>query len=67
MPVKERITGIELMQELLNIANVNSYSMYLFGAKKDILSTLVKRIKEEYPHINLLGATDVMLKIKMPL
>ncbi len=64
MPVKERITGIELMQELLNIANVNSYSMYLFGAKKDILSTLVKRIKEEYPHINLLGATDGYVKNK---
>lgn len=64
MPVKERITGIELMQELLNIANVNSYSMYLFGAKKDILTTLVKRIKEEYPHINLLGATDGYVKNK---
>lgn len=64
MPVKERITGIELMQELLNIANANSYSMYLFGAKKDILTTLVKRIKEEYPHINLLGATDGYVKNK---
>ena len=64
MPVKERITGIELMQELLNIANVNSYSMYLFGAKKDILTTLLKRIKEEYPHINLLGATDGYVKNK---
>ncbi len=64
MPVKERITGIELMQELLNIANVNSYSMYLFGAKKDILTTLVKRIKDEYPHINILGATDGYVKNK---
>ena len=64
MPVKERITGIELMQELLNIANVNSYSMYLFGAKKDILTTLVKRIKEEYPHVNILGATDGYVKNK---
>lgn len=64
MPVKERITGIELMQELLNIANANSYSMYLFGAKKDILTTLVKRIKEEYPHINILGSTDGYVKNK---
>lgn len=64
MPVKERITGIELMQELLNIANINSYSIYLFGAKKEVLSALVKKIKREYPHITILGATDGYVKNK---
>ena len=64
MPVKERITGIELMQELLNIANINSYSIYLFGAKKEILSALVKKIKREYPNITILGATDGYVKNK---
>ena len=53
--IKERITGIEICEYLLNLANEKKYSLYLFGAKKEVLNELVKKIKKEYPNIILLG------------
>lgn len=52
---KERITGIEISEHLLNLANEKKYSLYLFGAKKEVLDELIKKIKKEYPNIILLG------------
>lgn len=56
--IKERIPGIEIAEELLKLANKNKKSLYLFGAKKEVLDTLVKKIESQYPNINLLGTTD---------
>lgn len=57
-PVEERITGIEICEELLRIANNNKYSLYLFGAKEEVLNALVDRIKKEYSNINLVGFSN---------
>lgn len=56
--VKERITGIDIASFLLEEANKNSYSLYLFGAKEEVLNKLKLKIKNEYPNINMLGATN---------
>lgn len=56
--VKERITGIEIAEELIKKANEKGYSLYLFGAKEEVLKTFVTKVKEEYPNIKLLGATN---------
>lgn len=54
-PVKERITGVEIVQGLLNFANMGKKSLYLFGAKEEVLSCLVKRIETEFPQIVIAG------------
>ena len=56
--IKERITGVDLADELLNIANNCHYSLYLLGAKKDVVKTLAQKIESDYPNINLLGFQD---------
>lgn len=55
LDVKERITGIDIAEYLLNVANENSYSLYLFGAKEDVIGLLVDKIKSEYQNIKILG------------
>ena len=56
--VKERITGIEIAEYLLKIANENGYSIYLFGAKASVITTLIDKIKKDYPKIKILGFSD---------
>ncbi len=56
--IKERITGIEIAEFLLKEANHKCYSMYLFGAKEEVITKLVSKIKEEYPNIKLLGYSN---------
>lgn len=53
--IKERITGIEIAEFLLKEANNKCYSMYLFGAKEEVITNLVTKIQKEYPNIKLLG------------
>ena len=62
--LKERIPGIEIADFLLKEANNNKYSMYLFGAKEEVLIKLVTKIKNEYPNINILGYTNGYTKDK---
>lgn len=56
--VTERITGIDIAENLLNLANENNYSVYLFGAKEEVISMLVDKIKKEYSKINILGYSN---------
>ena len=57
-PVKERITGIDIATYLLDIANKYNYSLYLFGAKKEVIEKLINIIKNDYPNINILGYSN---------
>lgn len=56
--ISERITGIDIAEHLLNVANINKYSMYLFGAKKEVIQALVEKINKEYKNIKLLGFSN---------
>ena len=60
--VNERITGIDIAEYLLKLANENKYSIYLFGAKAEVVEKLVNRIKVEYPNINILGYSNGYVK-----
>ena len=45
-PLKERVAGIDLMQNLVELAHKKDYKIYFFGAKEDI----VKEIMNEQEH-----------------
>lgn len=64
IPVRERVTGVEIVQKLLELLNQKSRSLYLLGAKREVLEKLVQRIAEEYPNISLLGYQDGYIKDK---
>lgn len=64
LSVKERITGIDLSITLLNYANEMKKTLYLFGARKEVIKGMQNVLKEKYPNIKLLGATDGYVKDK---
>ncbi len=51
--IPERITGIDLTQELLTICEEKHYTLSLLGAKREVLEQLINVIKEKYPHISI--------------
>ncbi|MGN1330295.1 MAG: WecB/TagA/CpsF family glycosyltransferase [Clostridia bacterium] len=56
--VSETITGVELAKEIFDICNNEKKSIYLFGAKKEVINKLKNVINDEYSNIKILGAVD---------
>lgn len=54
-PVKERVTGVEIVQGLLHIMNEKKKKIYFLGAKEEVVNQLVEKVKKEYPNIIVAG------------
>jgi N-acetylglucosaminyldiphosphoundecaprenol N-acetyl-beta-D-mannosaminyltransferase len=57
-PLPERVAGIDLFEELLKLADRESLSVYLLGARADVLAELVARIQRELPGVRIAGSRD---------
>lgn len=53
-----RLTGIELFTNLLELANKQGYTVFLYGAKPTTLTTLKEQLHISYPDLKLVGAVD---------
>ena len=62
--VKERVTGVEIVQRLLELLNKQEKSLYLLGAKEDVLKQFVAKIGRDYPSITLAGYQNGYIKDK---
>ena len=62
--IKERITGIEISEHLLYLANKNKYKVYLFGSSLEVMEKMENIIKNKYPNIKLVGSTNGYVKDK---
>lgn len=47
-PLKERVAGIDLMANLVDMAHRNNYKIFLFGAKEEVVKTVVEKYSETY-------------------
>ena len=56
--IKERVPGIELMVDLLKIANKFNQKIYFYGAKNEVIEKMIERIKSDYPNINIVGYSN---------
>ena len=54
----ERIDGIGLMGKLLKLADDRRYSVYLLGAKQEVLDTCVAKIRQQYPNLRIAGSRN---------
>ncbi|AOR23959.1 WecB/TagA/CpsF family glycosyltransferase [Clostridium taeniosporum] len=54
-PVKEKIAGIEVMKELLKKANLENKSIYLLGAKEEVIQKCAQNIENEFNNLNICG------------
>ena len=51
----ERVTGIDLMDGILERGSREGYRVYCLGAKEEISETVVERFRERYPGVNIVG------------
>lgn len=47
-PLKERVAGIDLMVNLVEIAHQNKYKIFFFGAKEEVVKTVVVKYSNQY-------------------
>lgn len=55
VPLKERVTGCDLFQELIKVAFEKGYKIYLFGAKEEVVTKVKAIYEERYPGIQIVG------------
>ncbi|MFQ6003461.1 MAG: WecB/TagA/CpsF family glycosyltransferase [Candidatus Zixiibacteriota bacterium] len=54
-PLPERVTGIDLMQKLLELAAKKGYKVFLLGAREEVICELKEKLKRELPNLKLVG------------
>ncbi|TGB01703.1 WecB/TagA/CpsF family glycosyltransferase [Halobacillus salinus] len=57
-PLPERVTGFDLMIDLLEIANIKGYKIFLLGTYEDALTRVIENIRHNYPNIEIVGVHD---------
>ena len=54
-PLKERVAGIDLMCELLRLAEKREYSIYLLGARQEVVEKTKEDIQAKHPRLKIAG------------
>ena len=62
--VKERITGIDIANKLIELGNSLNKKIYFFGAKPEVIESLNNLISEKYPNLKIVGSKDGYVKDK---
>lgn len=57
-PLPERVAGIDLMEELLKLAEQRGYRVYFLGARSEVLELALQRLRDRYPRLQVAGARD---------
>ncbi len=55
MSLPERVAGIDLMQNLIKLSEEKGYTIYLLGAKQEIVEKTVEVLKKDFPKVNIVG------------
>lgn len=62
--VKERIPGIDIANKLLELGNDINKTIYLFGAKQEVIDSMLNVIKNNYPNLKVVGSENGYVKDK---
>jgi len=57
-PLPERVTGIDLFEKLLQLADAERFSAYFLGATQEVLDEMLRRIEERYPRLRCAGSRN---------
>jgi N-acetylglucosaminyldiphosphoundecaprenol N-acetyl-beta-D-mannosaminyltransferase len=57
-PLPERVAGIDLMHELLAAAEREGHSVYILGARQEVLQEAVDRLRVKHPALRFAGYRD---------
>ncbi len=53
--IPERVAGIDIFTELVEISAEKGYKPYFFGATQEVVETVVNKFKEKYPTLEVAG------------
>lgn len=56
--VPERVSGIDVMNGMLDLCATKGYRPYFLGARPDVLREAVARVKARFPRIDIAGSRD---------
>lgn len=62
IPIKSRVTGIDLFYDLLKISEQKNYSIYFLGATSESMEGMIKLLKKNHPRLNIAGYHDGYFK-----
>ena len=54
-PIKERITGLDVLPNLVKLSSEKNFSLFLLGASPGVGHQLAKVITEQYPNVTIAG------------
>lgn len=57
-PIPERVTGIDLMERLFEVAEQRGYRLYFLGARQEVLDVVLSRVKARFPNVRIAGASN---------
>lgn len=58
IPLKERVTGIDLFLRLVEVAAEKGYKIYLFGAKQEVVEKVRGIFLQQYPSLQIVGTRN---------
>lgn len=56
--IRNRVTGIDLMQNIVNRANARGYRVFMLGAKPGVAERAAEILKEKHSNLNIVGIRD---------
>ena len=57
-PLKGRVTGVDIMEDLIALAAAHSYKIYFLGAQPAVLAAAIANYKAQYPDLRIAGYRD---------
>lgn len=57
-PLPERVTGVNLVEELCALAAREGFGVYLLGARRAVIEVAAKRLVDRYPGLDVCGIAD---------
>jgi N-acetylglucosaminyldiphosphoundecaprenol N-acetyl-beta-D-mannosaminyltransferase len=62
IPVRGRVAGVDLMQNLFALCEREGYRPYLFGARQDVLEQAVANVRRDHPALQIAGMRNGYFK-----
>jgi N-acetylglucosaminyldiphosphoundecaprenol N-acetyl-beta-D-mannosaminyltransferase len=55
MPIRGRVTGLDLLPEFSRVGNEEGYKFFFLGAKAGVAEHLAKRLSSSFPNLKIVG------------
>lgn len=53
--LKERVTGVDMMERLLRFAAEKEYGVFFYGAKEEVVREAKRKLEERFPALKIVG------------